>query len=157
MMSNQNTPLVANIQKYGFMIGPMPVTQFANHASPPTEPFGARLARLRRMAGYTQRSLADEIGISYRVIAYYEGETEHAPAHLLPLFARALGVTVEQLLGVTAVSSRRKPENQRLMRTLRKVERLSSRARRAVVDHIDALWAKEHATMHHEKHVAGKG
>ncbi len=111
-----------------------------------SEPFGERLARLRKLADYTQRSLGEEIGISHRMVAYYEKESERAPAHLLPVIARALGVTVDQLLGLDKISTRRKPQNQRLLRKLRKVEKLSPRARRAVLDYIDALWAKEHGT-----------
>jgi len=44
--------------------------------------------------------LAREMGISQRMIAYYEGETTHPPTHLLPVFARALGVTTDQILGI---------------------------------------------------------
>ena len=49
-----------------------------------TESFGKRLARLRKAAGYSQRSLADELGISYRVVAYYEAQTEHAQLTFCP-------------------------------------------------------------------------
>lgn len=108
-----------------------------------SESFGERLARLRQIAGYTQRSLAAEIGISNRMVAYYEAQTTRAPAHLLPVLAEAIGVSVDQLLGLDEITARRRPENQRLMRQLRKVEKLSPRARRAVLDHIDALWTKE--------------
>jgi len=109
------------------------------------EPFGARMARLRKVAGYSQRALAEEIGISYRMVAYYEGETDRPPAHLLPAIAKALGVTVDQLLGLANVSARKQPRNERLIRTLLKVEKLSPRSRRAVIDHINALLVSEHA------------
>jgi len=109
------------------------------------EPFGVRMARLRQMAGYSQRALAEELGISHRMVAYYEGETNRPPAHLLPAVAKALGVSVDQLLGLAAVSPRKRPKNERLIRTLLRVERLSPRARRAVIDHINALWTNEHA------------
>jgi len=36
--------------------------------------FGARMAGLRQAAGYSQRELAAELGISQRMVAYYEGE-----------------------------------------------------------------------------------
>jgi len=109
------------------------------------ESFGMRMARLRQMAGYSQRALAEELGISHRMVAYYEGETNRPPAHLLPAIAKALGVSVDQLLGLAVVSARKRPQNQRLVRTLLKVERLSPRSRRAVIDHINALWTNEHA------------
>jgi DNA-binding XRE family transcriptional regulator len=49
------------------------------------ESFGDRLARLRQAAGLSQRDLAAEVGISQRMVAYYEKETGHPPTHLFPL------------------------------------------------------------------------
>ena len=51
------------------------------HADPQTQGFGERLAQLRKAAGYTQQQLADEIRASRRQVAYYEGESDHPPAH----------------------------------------------------------------------------
>jgi transcriptional regulator with XRE-family HTH domain len=106
------------------------------------EPFGQRLARLRKAAGYSQRALASELEISQRMVAYYEGETQHPPTHLLPALADALGITTDQLLGREPVSARKAPKNQQLMRKLRLVEKLPPRARSAVLEHIEALVAK---------------
>ncbi len=104
--------------------------------------FGCRLARLRKEAGYSQRSLADEIGISNRMVAYYEAQTDHPPAHLLPTIADALGISIDQLLGRSPVPKRKAPQNERLMRQLRQVEKLPARARQSVLEHIDALTTK---------------
>lgn len=60
--------------------------------------FGARLAVLRRNVGLTQQQLADQVGVSRRVIAYYERETEHPPAAMLPQLATVLRIGVEDLL-----------------------------------------------------------
>ena len=40
--------------------------------------------QLREAAGYTQQELADEVGVSRRMIAYYEGQSTHPPTTLLP-------------------------------------------------------------------------
>src|SRR5262245_7859358 len=61
--------------------------------------FGSRLAALRKQAGLSQTALAQEIGISQRMMAYYEGPSAFPPATLLPAIARVLGVSVEALLG----------------------------------------------------------
>jgi transcriptional regulator with XRE-family HTH domain len=103
------------------------------------ETFGSRMARLRKLAGYSQRSLAQELGVSHRVIAYYEAESGHVPSDLLPAIAEALGVTADQLLGREAVTARRRPENRQLLRKLRRVEKLPAAERRQVVQLIDAL------------------
>lgn len=51
--------------------------------------FGERLAQLRKAAGYTQVEFAAEIGITQRMVAYYEAPDAQPPAHLLPQMAQA--------------------------------------------------------------------
>ncbi len=108
----------------------------------PEETFGQRLARLRKEAGYSQRSLAAEIGISNRMVAYYEAQTDHPPAHLLAPIADALRLSVDQLLGRAPIGKRKVPHNERLLRQLRQVEKLPARARQSVIEHIEGLVAK---------------
>lgn len=61
--------------------------------------FGNRLKKLRKALGYTQYSLADRVGVSRRIIRYYECESSRPPADLLPKLADALKVSVSVLLG----------------------------------------------------------
>ena len=63
------------------------------------EPFGERMARLRNESGYSQRDLARETGISQRMIAYYEKQAQYSPTQVMPILAKSLGVSVDQLLG----------------------------------------------------------
>lgn len=58
-----------------------------------------RLAKFRRNAGLTQTQLARAIGVSQRVVAYYEGEFHSPLIDLLPRYANCLGVSVDQLIG----------------------------------------------------------
>ncbi len=106
------------------------------------ETFGQRLARIRKAAGYSQRSLAAEISISHRMVAYYETQTSNPPTHILPALAEALNVSTDQLLGRSPVSPRKAPRNQRLLRQLRQIEKLPPRARHAVLETIQALVEK---------------
>jgi len=106
------------------------------------ETFGQRMAALREAAGYSQRALASELGISQRMVAYYESQSDRPPAHLLPALAGALGITTDQLLGMDPVSSRKRPKNTRLMRKLAQVEKLPPKARQAVIEHIEGLIAR---------------
>ena len=64
---------------------PQPHSGFdmAKHTKQAQASFGHRLATLRKAAGFTQQELADEIGASRRMIAYYEAESDHPPANLL--------------------------------------------------------------------------
>jgi transcriptional regulator with XRE-family HTH domain len=111
------------------------------------EPFGERLARLRTAAGYSQRDLAGEIGISQRMVAYYEGETEYPPAHLLPALARVLGVTTDVLLGVEQVKEKTKVGSQRLWRRFKRLEKLPPKERKQVLAVVDAFIERHRATV----------
>ena len=72
----------------------------------PTETFGARLAELRKAAGFTQVELAEAIGTSQRMVAYYESTEDYPLARLLRNLSRALGVTADELLGLTPQTTR---------------------------------------------------
>lgn len=66
----------------------------------------SKLAGFRRAAGLTQKQLGENVGVSARVIAYYEGETEYPPGHLIEPLARALNVSTDELLGIRNVKQR---------------------------------------------------
>jgi transcriptional regulator with XRE-family HTH domain len=107
--------------------------------------FAARLAALRKAAGFTQEQLAAEIGISRRRIAYYEAESDHPPASLLPKLAHALNTTVGVLLGEEAPKHKTRATalSPRLERRLRQIETLSPRPKQQLISIIDAFIAAE--------------
>lgn len=107
------------------------------------ETFGERLARLRQTAGYSQRDLAAELGVSCRMVAYYEKETEYPPAHLLPQMAKVLDVTTDQLLGVEKVKGNGRHRDNRLWRRFSKVEKLPASLRKQIVQILDAFLERE--------------
>lgn len=113
--------------------------------------FGARLAALRKAAGYTQTELAEELGISQRMVAYYEGQTEHAPAMLLPAIAKALKVSTDELLGATPLKKSR-PGNSRLQRRLQEIEKLDARKKRQIMQLLDTFIDNEKL----QRKIAGK-
>lgn len=104
------------------------------------EKFGERLARLRNTAGLTQRDLAGEFGISHRMIAYYEKQTEHPPTYLLTLYAKTFGITTDELLGLKPLKTNgRKVPASRLWRRFKQVEKLPPEDRRQVVQFVDTV------------------
>jgi len=125
------------------------------HAPPPmakqavatAKGFGLRLVQLRKGAGYTQQQLADEVGVSRRMIAYYEGETGHPPASFLADLARALGTTTDTLLGIvpTKKSTSRGSISTRWERRVRQIERLGPKPKQQIVTFIDAILTAEQA------------
>ena len=61
--------------------------------------FGERLFRIRKARGITQEKLGEKVGVTKRVIAFYEGDKEEPPPDLLKKIAKALNVTVSHMLG----------------------------------------------------------
>jgi transcriptional regulator with XRE-family HTH domain len=113
------------------------------------ETFGQRLARLRKARGYTQTELGDLIGLSQRLMTYYERENGRPPGHLLPRLAEILGVSVDVLLGVEAVREPPPPKHTRLWRKLREIEKLPEADRKAVLRFVDALVTKQRLQQKH--------
>ena len=105
----------------------------------PANGFGERLASLRKAAGITQTALAEEVGISQRMMAYYESPTAYPPANLLPVFSKALDVSVEALLGVETVKRRTKASDTRMQRRLQQIEKLNAAEKRQILHVIDAF------------------
>lgn len=108
-----------------------------------SESFGSRLALLRKGAGLSQRGLAAETGISQRMIAYYEKHSEHPPGHLLHLFAKALGLTVDQLLGLVKTKEISRTRDNRLWRRFSQVEKLPTTQRKQIVQILDTFLERE--------------
>ncbi len=104
-----------------------------------TVSFGARLATLRKAAGFTQAELAEAIGMSRRMVAYYEVESTHPPTTLLPALAQTLNVTTDELLGAAPVKKAPKAKDTRLQRRLAQIEKLEATERRQVLQLIDAF------------------
>ena len=100
---------------------------------------GERLAELRKSAGFTQEELAAEIGVSRRMIAYYEAESEYPPVALLPKIARALRISADELLGLAPLEKAAPPGNSRLQRRLKEIEKLGAREKRQILQFIDTF------------------
>jgi len=105
--------------------------------------FGQRMALRRQSADYTQQQLADEVGESRRMIAYYEGETGHPPASFLVELARALDVSTDELLGLTVAKPTSNAISTRWERRIRQIERLGHKPRQQIVAFINAIVTAE--------------
>ena len=112
-------------------------------ATSPEETFGQRLARLRKARGYTQTELGELVGVSQRMVTYYERAADHPPAYLVPKMADALKVTTDELLGVRPVEAEPAPRSTRLWRKLREIEKLPVGDRKAVLKILDGLLVRQ--------------
>jgi transcriptional regulator with XRE-family HTH domain len=103
--------------------------------------FNERLAALRKAAGFTQVELAAELGISQRMMAYYESPAATPPAQLLPAIAQVLSVSIDDLYGRSAPKKRlaKLEGDSRLRRRLLAIEKLGTAEKRQVLQLIDAF------------------
>ena len=85
---------------------------------------GERLATLRKAAGLSQAELAKAIGIPQRTLSQYERIAETFPAALVVPLARALGVTLEELLGDESGNARKRGPKSKLERQFERIRQL---------------------------------
>lgn len=105
--------------------------------------FGHRLAALRKSKGLTQVELAKLLGVSQRVITYYENEATRPPTQLLPKVAQVLERSIDELLGSAAVEvAAPPPKNKRFLKRLEVLENLPVQDQKMVLRLIDTLAAK---------------
>lgn len=100
--------------------------------------FGRRLADLRKKAGFTQVELANELGVSQRMISYYEGHSEYPPSNLLPIMARVLRVSSDELLGIKPIKKIKQPDS-RLLRRMQQIDKLDPATKRQVIQVMDTF------------------
>lgn len=70
---------------------------------------GARLSTMRRRAGLSQAELAQAIGETQQNIAFWELSSKPPRSDVLPKLAKALDVSIEDLLGDKDPKPHRKP------------------------------------------------
>lgn len=104
------------------------------------ESIGARVGRLRKERGYTQTELAEKVGIIQTVVSAIETDTLKLSAEMAIRFARALGVTMDELLGPAAARPKngRKP-SRKVLRRLERIETLPAHQQNAVLKSIDMM------------------
>jgi len=103
------------------------------------ETFGERLARLRHAAGYSQRELSKEIGVTHPMLFYYEKQAEYPSARLLPGLAKALGVSTDQLLGIEKTKTNGQIRDTKLWRRFSQMEKLPATRRKPIMQVIDSF------------------
>ena len=109
-------------------------------ASPNENNFmGKRLAEIRKNQGLTQSELGRRIGLSRRMVVYYETVSDNIPANLLAKSATALKVSADELLGLKSLSIEESKTSLRLLSKLKVVGQFPRRQIKSVLDYINAL------------------
>jgi transcriptional regulator with XRE-family HTH domain len=103
-----------------------------------SQKFGERLKEIRKSLGYSQQSLADKLGVSRRIISYYECESDYPPSKILIDLSLALNISTDVLLGLDAIKADRRTVDAKFWP---KWEVLNPEDRKAVSKVVDALLA----------------
>ena len=100
---------------------------------------GSRIAAARKARDLTQAGLAAALDVSQQIVASYEVGRRRVPLSLLPRLARALSVTIEELIGEEApqpAPSRRGPPS-RVQLQLERIQALPRARQRFLADLIE--------------------
>jgi transcriptional regulator with XRE-family HTH domain len=117
----------------------IPAAYYADLMKRSLEGFGPGLAELRKARGLTQQELGERVGVSQRMMAYYEQEDAQPPGALLVELAKALEVTTDELLGVEPLREKVSAQQARIRKRLRQVEELPPADQRTILKLVDAL------------------
>ena len=101
--------------------------------------FGQRLKAIRTSKSLTQQELGELVGVSQRVVAYYEADDAQPPGALLVELATALDVSADELLGIEPLKEKLPPKTARIRRRLQQVEELPPADQKAILKFVDAL------------------
>ncbi len=112
-------------------------------ASPDRAAFGDRLRQIRKSQALTQTELGARMGISQRLVAYYESEGGSPSPELVVRFAEALEIAPDALLGTQkkkrAHTDAPSPESVRVWKRFRRIQELPESDRKTVLRMIDAF------------------
>lgn len=85
------------------------------------------------------------VGVSKRVIAYYEGETTYPPAHLIVPLSEALKVSTDELLGVKKKKEILDERYAAMWRRLKIIETFSEADKKALIHYVNTISKKNKA------------
>jgi transcriptional regulator with XRE-family HTH domain len=103
--------------------------------------FKNNLVALRKKRGLSQRELAKKMGSTQRIVAYYEKEAANIPLTKIQDLARALDVTIVELLDQRFDKTKSVEELD--VRIIRKIKQLDGLPRRSR----EALWHTINTTL----------
>ena len=104
---------------------------------------GERLARLRKERGFTQTELAEKMGILQNLVSAYERGRLRLSAEMAIRFAKTLGISTDQLLGVEEIKTNGKSRDTKLWRRFAQMEKLPKSQRKPIMQVIDSFLERE--------------
>ncbi len=104
---------------------------------------GSRIAQQRKEQSITQVQLAETLGISQPTMNAYESGYRRMPVSTLPVLARALGVSLEDLLGETNATTKKRGPAPKLAQHMERISQLPKPKQRFVMQVIESVLAQQ--------------
>lgn len=107
---------------------------------------GERIATLRKAHSVTQVQLAEAIGVSQQTFQAYEVGRRRIPVSALPVVAKVLNVSLDELFGaaVRGPRGKRGPASQ-LERSIERISELPKQKQRFVIEMLETVLAQANA------------
>ena len=105
------------------------------------EELGERIIERRKELGLTQVQLGEMMSVTQQVIASYEAARRQIPAWRVPDLAKALDLTLEDMMGVNGSGKKRGPKS-KLEKQLDEVRQLPKSEQVFVSQFLDKMLAK---------------
>ena len=102
---------------------------------------GTRIAQRRKAQELTQAELGELVGVTQQQIASFETGRRRMPISTLPLLAKALGVSIEELVGEAPKPGKR-GSAPKLQQQLEQLQALPRAKQRLVSEVLDSLLAQ---------------
>lgn len=103
-----------------------------------TSVFGDRLARFRKEQGLSQKALADRVGVSQQMVAYYETNATSPAVDVAQRCAEALGVPLSMLVDKTKPVRVRPGPRSHIEERIEKLRKLPRKQQELVLRMLDA-------------------
>lgn len=103
------------------------------------EKLGQRIAALRHERSLTQVQLTEVLGYSQRQVLSFEKGRRRIPVSALPDLSKALGVSVEELLGAAEEKPAKRGPAPKLQRQLEQLSQLPRSQQRFVSQMLDTV------------------
>lgn len=107
------------------------------------ESFGYRLRQRRMAAGLSQAELGRQVGLSMRMVSYYEAESDQPPpGDVVAKFSKSLRTSSDELLGIKPLKEAVSMGSLRMLKRLQRIQKLPRHDQRTVLAVLDGLLAK---------------
>ena len=103
---------------------------------------GSRIAALRKQAQITQVQLAQTLGVAQSTLNAYELGQRRVPVSALPTLARALAVSLEELIGEPVPAARKRGPAPKLQQHIERIRLLPKAKQRFVMQVLESVLAQ---------------